>query len=1191
MKWDMLEESKKLFPHWLDKNEDSNFSKHLSILNHQQRDIRHKIKTVDWSRLLNKPLQINKTQTEPYKWEVEFTVNVPRLKWVNIYKNPTIKDNHIVNNYDVVNGYYHNNEFYENHSKVITDNSFDVNEEDFSYQEPSISLGDEYKNIIQGENGKYYYDLITKKYYKYEDNYMEVDENEVPQTSLIHSESFIDNYSHFFRHIVYEDITGTDIINKFIAENNFNVLNEYDIVDDKYLLTISNNENNFTLCHNISDNNYYVYNGKNFEKIRSDYIHKVDKIYCENSNDILTYYFIDENNDKILINNNHYYISSEIVGSDISSKIPLIETINTNTLKYKQIINPSNDNNGKFEWTFSKISDNYTLYYDINLKKYGVMEDGKFKEVDDDKLIWVNSDVSIETNENDEEIEISEYYYINDNDEKIIVDGNDDDYYYLFTDVASNDTVRIPLVEQEDITPIISNDKYVLEVWTWDDYHFLKGFPEIDFIDYNNNNIIDANERTYDNLNIELETINNKDYLTFRVHQFGIKLIEIFKDDSPIYIADFVIENFGYDSKQISDKFAHIYNYNDNQVYYPFLKDTDNIEEIDLDVNKYVWRYEIKDEDKIFDKNGNFVELKNNYDLKVTYYDSLHPYDSYYDKTLMKRYVCEDNIFYHDISLDVLGTFYNVPRHVFTQPQFESKEEEIDFYSKTYPTFCNTLNEDDYHYQKRLEYYINNYNKIYFPCLELWKYFHIDSELVNRKVIIAEQNYSYMKTLDADDYKYINELSKNKVESFYNNSDYEIKTEESNLEKPKFKSIITPQEYSHNRNGILVDENDNYIRDINGTLVRIDYDYYINENDEYVIKYESASRKFNWYLAERINSDYQIKLTNSLKVVPNTRYQLRFCVKEYPETDLKLRVIYKNNNGDIREVEEYVPLREDYDEINEYNELVYTNYNDEWGILCEYICTNFLTLPTAQNVEIVLESESEFQISDITLQRVTVNHLDSEYMRTTTDYNSCVYDLYADYTEIPSNIRYDNLNIFGNILNRSLPLAKKGFFNFVLNDTTESNDMKLDTQTNIYFDNWLDVESGIVSAEDEINVDTLTDNHYEHIYKFNKYVKKGEYEILFKPFYIDEYNVINDFNIEILMLVFNEDNTASKEKLILNDFKDYLEIGENGYYYRIPFMNKSDNSFEIKIYRNEPFMFKDFKLKRKLPLTMEELTV
>ena len=89
-----------------------------------------------------------------------------------------------------------------------------------------------------------------------------------------------------------------------------------------------------------------------------------------------------------------------------------------------------------------------------------------------------------------------------------------------------------------------------------------------------------------------------------------------------------------------------------------------------------------------------------------------------------KRYVNEDNIFYHDMSLDMIGAFWNVPRHVFRQPVFETQSEEIKYYNNTYPTYCNTLNEDDYHYQKRLEYYINNYNKKYFPELELWKYFH-----------------------------------------------------------------------------------------------------------------------------------------------------------------------------------------------------------------------------------------------------------------------------------------------------------------------------------------------------------------------------------------------------------------------------------------------------------------------------------
>ena len=770
--------------------------------------------------------------------------------------------------------------------------------------------------------------------------------------------------------------------------------------------------------------------------------------------------------------------------------------------------------------------------------------------------------------------------------------------YIIFKDNIGNSNVgRIPLIENKDITPIISNDRYVLEVTTWDDYHFLKGFPEIDFIDYNNNNIIDFDERNYDNLSINIEKISNKEYLTFRVHQYGIKLIEIFKDDKPIHSADFVIEKLGYNNKSLNTNFAHIYNYNDNSVY-SLKKDSDTVEEANFDVDKYVWRYEITDEDKIFDENGNF-ELKNKYDLKVTYYDASHPDNSNYDKVLTKSYVCEDSIFYHDISLDVLGVFYNVPRHVFRQPLFDSIEDELEYYNNTYPKFCNTLTEDDYHYQKRLEYYINNYNKLYFPCLELWKYFHINSELVNRKVIVAEQDYSYMRNLRAEEDKYINELGANKLNSFYSNSDYDEKIEVvSNLQKPKLKSTISSDDYLNQRNGILIDENNEYITDQYGTFVRIDYDYiYDKDTNEYIIKYENASRNFRWYVAKYIdvseddNKDvYQIKLTDSLKVVPNTHYRLRFCVKDYPNENMNLRIIYKNNDGDGRDVEESILSEEDYENIEEYNELVYTNYHDEWGIVCEYIYTDFLTLENAQNIEIYLESESEFQISDITLQRVTINHFDSEYMKTSTDYNSCVYDLYANYNEIPSNIRYENLNIFNNILNRSLPLTKTGYFNFNYTDKSIDNNMNLTTAVNIQLGNLLEVESGIINKKDYANVNTKINDVYEYKYSFNKYIKKGEYEIWIKPYKKNINNIISDINIFVDMIIFNENNTAQKKTLELTIDKTYETFDENGKFFKIPFINESDNSFDIRINYDESFSFKDFKLKRKFPLTIEEIT-
>lgn len=1061
----MLKESKKLFPHWLDKNENSNFSKHLSILNRQQTDIRHKLKTIEWSRLLNKPLQIHKVQVEPHKWKMEFEVDVKRLKKVNIYKNPTIVNNEVVNTQDVINGYYNEGHFYKFRNKKITNLESSVSEEDKTYNESEIVVSDNYYGLIFGEEGNFYYDLDSEKYYIYEnESFIEKNKEDVLPTSLIHSESFIDNYSHFFRHILYEDNTNETIIRKFVT--------------DKYQKE-----------------------------------------------------------------------------------------------QYKTIIQyPNSAKNGKYELIVSSDSNNPRLYYNVNTKKYCKFnDDGSFDEIEDDKIVYIEGN----------RIDRVDHF-------------NENGYYYIFTDTR-NDliTTRIPLIEIEDITPIISNDKYVLEVYTWDDYHFLKGYPEIDFIDYNNNSISDDNEKNYDNLSITVEKINENDYLTFRVHQFGIKKVEVFKDNKPIHIADFVVEKLGFSTRTINNNFAHIYNYNDNEVYYPFLKDTDSLEEVILDKDEYVWRWKLSDEDKIFDENDEWnYELKNKYDLKVTYYDSLHPNDSEYDKILMKTYVYEDSIFYHDVSLDMIGKIYNVPRYVFRQPKLETYSEQVDFYSNTYPTYCNTLSEDDYHYQNRLIKYINSYNKVYFPVLELWKYFHIDSELVNRKVILSEQNYSYLRTLKADEEKYINELSKNKLESFYLNDEYVYEEEEKNLKKPKLKSIISPDDYLNSREGILVDDDNNFIRDAEGNFVRTDYVYNVDTDESgnkiYTIEYENASRIFNWYKPEKKKSKYQIVLTKSLKIVPSTKYQLRFCVKEYPSKDLNLRVIYKNSSDNAIEVEETTPVRKDYDDTKEFNEIVYTNYKNDWGISCEYICTDFVTSDVAQSIEVILESESNFKISDVTLQRITINHFDSEYMKTSTDYNSCVYDLYADYTKIPNNIRYENVNIFNEILNRSLPLAKTGYFNFIFEENDMSNDMDLNTETNIYIDNLLDVD--ILSSPDNANVNRKKNGIYSYTYKFDKYIRPGDYEIEIKPFTNNENNVIDDLKMDVKMIVFNNDNTAVEKTITLNCSHEYLKNDGDGNYFRIPFENKSENSLEIKIYRNNKFQFKNFKLNRKSPLTMEEIT-
>ena len=100
LKINRLEHTKKLYPHFYDKTNDSNFTKHLKIVGEPQQDIRHKLKTVEWSRLLEKPLQVWKEQTKPYIYDMHFKVIVPYLKEVNIYKNPIINDDEEVIGYE-----------------------------------------------------------------------------------------------------------------------------------------------------------------------------------------------------------------------------------------------------------------------------------------------------------------------------------------------------------------------------------------------------------------------------------------------------------------------------------------------------------------------------------------------------------------------------------------------------------------------------------------------------------------------------------------------------------------------------------------------------------------------------------------------------------------------------------------------------------------------------------------------------------------------------------------------------------------------------------------------------------------------------------------------------------------------------------------------------------------------------------
>ena len=84
----------------------------------------------------------------------------------------------------------------------------------------------------------------------------------------------------------------------------------------------------------------------------------------------------------------------------------------------------------------------------------------------------------------------------------------------------------------------------------------------------------------------------------------------------------------------------------------------------------------------------------------------------------------------HDYSLDAFGAFYNIPRKEYIKVD-ESQ------YAKTEPPYNNQPDEDDYHYMKRIIYYIEHLHDTPLPVLEIKKLFGIEAEMLNRDRLIA----------------------------------------------------------------------------------------------------------------------------------------------------------------------------------------------------------------------------------------------------------------------------------------------------------------------------------------------------------------------------------------------------------------------------------------------------------------------
>ena len=351
-----------------------------------------------------------------------------------------------------------------------------------------------------------------------------------------------------------------------------------------------------------------------------------------------------------------------------------------------------------------------------------------------------------------------------DDNEEIIgfeeVDNPNDELGRVLHITYEEDNVRFFERTIKDIeTPtdlMIPNDTYVLEVITWDDYRFVKGYPENDYT-VKEDNILQYNyNETF--LSIKLEEISYSKYLTFRVHKDKIKKIEIYKNDQLFFDQKFEIEKivkyptitsstYNYYDESYTNE--NTYLQGDYRGFYDIEDDeANNTKEYSNDSykNEYVLRLPLTDDD--VDENG---VVKDIYDLTVTLYESRYHCRSDKDRIYSKRYNGYDNkindCFDHDYSLDILGNLFNIHRFRFYQVT-----QDVPHLSRTYPTYYNRSTEDDYHYMRRIQFYISNYNFIIFPLLEFWKYYTIFPSLRSRKRIIGEMDNTYLRTLDSEDY-------------------------------------------------------------------------------------------------------------------------------------------------------------------------------------------------------------------------------------------------------------------------------------------------------------------------------------------------------------------------------------------------------------------------------------------------------
>lgn len=175
----LLQRTKKKYPHFLDKSSNSNLSKHLFVLNDLWLDLFQDINTVKLATILDRPIQIKKTQSEFYKASYDFKVKLPHLKVVEILQEGEVIKTFTFDNLNHSEVNYH---IEVTDTKIIPNVDFLVKVTTFDefYYEKGYP-----ENDVQEMNSydhDYNLDILGDLYNVHRFNHLTVDDYDLPNT-------------------------------------------------------------------------------------------------------------------------------------------------------------------------------------------------------------------------------------------------------------------------------------------------------------------------------------------------------------------------------------------------------------------------------------------------------------------------------------------------------------------------------------------------------------------------------------------------------------------------------------------------------------------------------------------------------------------------------------------------------------------------------------------------------------------------------------------------------------------------------------------------------------------------------------------------------------------------------------------------------------------------------------------------